>query len=83
MGNELLITVDGKRHIAGSFDDISPEMIKKIDVLKDLDKVKALGHGVDFKGAIVITTKKRVITDRTFRRLRQTGSTIGDYRHPP
>lgn len=58
MGTELLIIVDGKRHTSGTTDDISPDTIEKVEVVKDVEKIKALGYGIDFKGAILITTKK-------------------------
>lgn len=58
-GENILLIIDGKRQMAGTVDDISPDRIEKIEVIKGEDKIKALGYGVDFEGAIIITMKKK------------------------
>ena len=58
MEGELLIIVDGERYTKGTVKDFSPDSIERIDVIKGEEKLRELGYGTDFKGAILITLKK-------------------------
>lgn len=55
--NTPIIVVDGKV-FEGDLDDIKPETIESMTVLKNADAVKAYGEDASKKGVIVITLKK-------------------------
>ena len=55
--NTPIIVVDGKV-FEGDLDDIKPETIESMTVLKNVDAVIAYGEDASKKGVIVITLKK-------------------------
>ena len=54
---DVLIILDGKRIERAAMADLTPDRIEQIRVVKDKEKLAALGYGEDFSGAILITTK--------------------------
>ena len=56
--NNILILVDGKKIDRPGMEQIDPATIESIDVLKNAEKIEALGHGTDYTGAILIKLRK-------------------------
>ena len=59
--DNALFVVDGKKVEFGKdgLNELDPATIEKIEVIKDEDKIRALGHGTDYSGAVIITLKKQ------------------------
>ena len=56
--DNLLILLDGRRIERAAMQELAPATIAKIIVVKDKDKLEALGHGTDFSGALLVTTRE-------------------------
>lgn len=57
--DNLLFIVDGKRFERGTMEDIDPNNIESIEVIKTAEKIADLGYGSDFAGAILIKLKTK------------------------
>ncbi|MEM9928331.1 MAG: M56 family metallopeptidase [Bacteroidota bacterium] len=55
----ILFIVDGERLESESLKDLDPAQIEAIKVVREKDDLRKLGHGIDFDGAIIVTTKKK------------------------
>ena len=55
---QILVLLDGKKIDRDSVDRIDPQTIEAINVLKDVEKIRALGHGAGYTGAVLIKSYK-------------------------
>ena len=58
LSGNILILLDGKRIERPAIDNIAPERIERVEIVKGINELAALGYGEDFSGAMLISTRK-------------------------
>ena len=55
--NSVLVLVNGKKVSKASLKNLDPATVESMNVIKDAEQVKALGHGASYKQAVIISLK--------------------------